>query len=94
MTTKEFAQKVVEKFCLELTDQLFLYIENDKGLMQDYLRVVTDSGIHKTNKDLGAEFKELFFVDNLDETDQVKSKLIKTYTQHTMPNIKMAKKKL
>ena len=36
MTTKEFAQKVVEKFCLELTDQLFLYIENDKGLMQDY----------------------------------------------------------
>jgi hypothetical protein len=30
MTTKEFAQTVVEKFCLELTDQLFLFIENDK----------------------------------------------------------------
>lgn len=93
MTTKEFAEKVVEKFCMELTDQLFLYIENDKELMQDYLRVVTENGIHKTNKDLGAEFKELFFADNLDETDQVKSKLIKTYTQHTIPDINIAKKK-
>jgi hypothetical protein len=93
MTTKEFAQKVVEKFSLELTDQLFLYIENDKELMQDYLRVITENGIHKTNKDLGAEFKELFFVDNLEETDQVKSKLIKTYTQHTTPDINIAKKK-
>lgn len=94
MTTKEFAKKVARKFCAELTDQLFLYIENDKELMQDYLRVVSENTIHKTNKDLGAEFKELFFVDNLDETDQVKSNLIKTYTQHTIPDIKIAKKKL
>ncbi|MDR2009033.1 MAG: hypothetical protein LBQ22_00945 [Bacteroidales bacterium] len=94
MTAKEFAEKVVEKFCIELTDQLFLYIENDKELMQDYLRVITEEGLHKTNQDLGADFKELFFVDNLGETDKVKSKLIKTYTQHTMPDINIVKKKL
>lgn len=94
MTTKEFALKIVEKFCIELTDQLFLYIENDKELMQCYLRVITENGLYQTNKDLGLEFKELFFVDNLKETNEVKSKLIKTYTQHTMPDIAVVKKKL
>jgi hypothetical protein len=33
--------------------------------MQDYLHVVSEYKIHKTNKDLGTGFKELFFVDNL-----------------------------
>lgn len=94
ITPKEFAEIVVKKFCLELTDQLFLYIENDKDLMLEYLRVVANKGLHKTNRELGAQFKELFFVDNLEETDQVKSKLIKTYTQHTMPEINIAKEKL
>lgn len=94
ITAKEFAEKVVKQFCIELTDQLFLYIEKDKDLMQDYLRVITNQGLHKTNKELGAKFKELFFVDNLEETDQVKSKLIKTYTQHTMPDINIVKTKL
>lgn len=87
MSTKKFAEEVVKQFCLELTDQLFLYIENDKKLMQEYLRLVSSETLHKTNQDLGREFKELFNVETLKENQDPKSKLIKFYTQHTIPNI-------
>ena len=86
METKEFANKVVTQFCDELTDLLFLYIENDKELMLEYLRLVSDHSLDTVNQDLGLQFKEKFFVSNKDRNDNPKSKLIMSYTKHTVPN--------
>jgi hypothetical protein len=85
MTTEEFAQKVVEKFSEELTDLVFLYIENNKDLMHEYLHLVSDYDLDKVNRDLGKKIKEKFHVDNLGRNDEPKSKLIQSYTQHTAP---------
>lgn len=49
MTTEEFAQKVINKFNEELTDLVFLYIENDTELMHDYLRLVSDKDLDTVN---------------------------------------------
>ena len=85
MSSEDFAKKVAAQFCLELTDQLFMYIENDKNLMQDYLRLVSEEGLFKANQNLGSNFKKLFNVDNIEEDNNPNSKLIKSYTQHTLP---------
>lgn len=85
MTTEEFAQKVVEKFSEEITDSVFLYIENDKELMHDYLRLVSEKDLDTVNKALGRKIKEKFGVENLDRSNNPKSKLIQSYTKHTAP---------
>lgn len=85
MTTEKFAQDVVEKFSKELTDLVFLFIENDKNLMHEYLRLVSDYDLDKVNRDLGKKIKEKFNVENIGRTGATKSKLIQSYTQHTAP---------
>jgi hypothetical protein len=85
MKVEKFAQKVVEQFCKELTDQMFLYIENNKDLMQEYLHLVSEEKLENVNRLLGSEFKKKFFVDNYKENVEPKSKLIVSYTEHTTP---------
>lgn len=82
MTTEEFAQKVTDRFNEELTDLVFLYIENDAELMHDYLRLVSDKDLDTVNKALGRKIKEKFGVENLDRNNNPKSKLIQSYTKH------------
>ena len=53
--------------------------------MKKYLRLVSDNGLDTTNKDLGLYFKNLFFTENLGENNNPKSKLIKSFTKHTIP---------
>ncbi len=84
MTTEEFAQKVITKFNEELTDLVFQYIENDTELMRDYLRLVSDKDLDTVNKGLGRKIKEKFDVDNLERSNNPKSKLIQSYTKHTL----------
>jgi hypothetical protein len=85
MTTEEFAQNVVGRFSEEITDLVFLYIENDKELMHDYLRLVSEKGLDSVNMNLGMKIKEKFNVDNIGRTGDTKSKLIQSYTKHTEP---------
>jgi hypothetical protein len=83
METEEFANKVIDKFCKELTDLVFQYIENDTELKQDYQEF--ESGeLHAVNQALGKKIKERFGVENLERSNQPKSNLIKSYTKHTL----------
>lgn len=95
MTTKSpatiFAKKVIEAFRKDLTDSIFLYIENDKSLMDEYLDAISESDRTTVNSWLGRLIKEEFDVENEieDETGhfakgEPKSVLIKTsYTKHS-----------
>jgi len=82
MTTEKFAQKVTDKFNEELTDLVFQYIENNGDLMHDYLRLVSDKDLETVNKVLDRKIKEKFGVENLDRSNNPKSKLIQSYTKH------------
>lgn len=80
--TEVFAQNVVSRFYEELTDLVFLYIENDRELMHQYLKLISESNLDTVNKALGKMIKEKFGVENLDVNRSPKSKLIQSYTKH------------
>lgn len=83
MTLSQFQQKALSKFTQEITDIFFCYIENDKELLQDYLRVIgRENALDNTNMTLGAAVKEWFRLDNGVENSNPKSKLIRSYTEH------------
>jgi hypothetical protein len=84
MTTDQFANKVIDKFCKELTDLVFQYIENDAELKQDYQKFGSKKELHAVNQALGKKIKERFGVENLERSNQPKSNLIKSYTKHTL----------
>lgn len=89
-----FAQKVIEAFRKDITDNIFLYIENNRDLMDKYLDTISVSDRKTVNSWLGRLIKEEFMVENeIDEETgrsikgNPKSVLIKTsYTKHTSGN--------
>ena len=83
MTLAEFQQKALTQFTREITDIFFCYIENDKELLQDYLRVIgRDSNLDETNMSLGAAVKDWFRLKNGSMNLNPSSKLIRSYTEH------------
>lgn len=83
--TENFANEVYTNFYRDLTDQLFLYIQNDNDLKDKYNNLISKFTKETINQDLGQLFKELFNVDNLKRNYNPESSLINSYTQHTTP---------
>ena len=89
MDLNEFLNEALEDFTREITDQFFLFIENDQNLFQKYLRVIgRDSNLDQTNLQIGKRVKNYFGLDDIKVDDEIiecktpKSKLIKSYTEH------------
>lgn len=76
----DFFQKVLDDFTLNITDRIFLMIENDAELMRRYLELRDQYG-KNINNELGKKIKEYYELENLEEVD-AKSKIIKKYMQH------------
>ena len=84
MTLQQFQQRALTQFTREITDIFFSYIENDINLLQEYQRVIgRDSNLDETNKTLGAAVKEWFHLENGNVNKSPKSRLIRSYTEHT-----------
>ena len=47
-----------------VTDEIFLAIQNNHELMQCYLRLVDQCGLHNINKNIGKEIKKQFSLRN------------------------------
>ena len=75
-----FFQEVLNDFTLNITDRIFLMIENDEELMRRYLELRDKYG-NTINNELGKKIKEYYELENLEEVD-AKSKIIKTYMKH------------
>jgi len=82
MTLEKFQERLFKKFESEITDQIFLLIENDKELMQDYLKTVGENGFKNVNQTIGKSIKDRYNLGNLEEEHSPKSKLIQSYTKH------------
>ncbi len=82
MSVSVFADKVLDEFAKSITDKIFLEIENDRELMQEYLRLVEQNGLQVVNSQIGRKVKARFALNN-DQTRQEspQSKLIKTHQQ-------------
>jgi len=81
----DFADKVIsQKDKLSITDGIFLLIQNDKNLMQEYLLLVErEKGGHKTvNKIIGKRVKEKYGLTNADyRNNKPLSTLIKSHQE-------------
>jgi len=75
-----FIRNVIAEARNHMTDCIFLYIQNKRGLMQEYLRLVESEGINVVNPAIGAAVKQEFQLTNAPERDETPvSTLIKSH---------------
>lgn len=82
---ESFANDIYTSFYRNITDQMFLYIQNNEELLFQYDLLEAKYTKEILNQDLGLLFKELFNVENLERNYNPESDLINSYTQHTTP---------
>lgn len=85
----DFIKKVLNQFADNITDRVFLMIQNDPELMQDYLKLLENRGVNggstlKTlNSEIGEAIKIKFNLGNIKICPNPKSTLIRnSYTRH------------
>ena len=69
MTSKEIAQQAIRKMNKKITNEIFLIIQNNRELMQEYLRAVEKSGIDKVNQAIGKEVKRSYQLVNINDRE-------------------------
>jgi len=86
MNATDYADKIVRGFLEEITDQVFLYIQQDRSRMKEYQAMVDQEGSPDTIHQLiGKKVKEQFGLDNGPEPQKQtnpRSPLIGSYTKH------------
>lgn len=71
-------------FTEDITDRVFLTIENDPQLEREYQRLIeTDTSKRGLNARLGKSIREYFCLQNVGRCYNPKSDLIKSYERHT-----------
>ena len=77
-----FTNKVLDVFSKEITDQVFLTIQNDRQLMHEYLKLVGSKGLAVVNQQIGKAVKRRFELANdVERQEQPKSTLIQSHTR-------------
>lgn len=75
-----FSQAVLKRFCEQITDEIFLFIQNDRELMKDYLNLCDKEKHGVINQYLGKKIKEKFELVNYPaRNDCPRSKLIQSH---------------
>ncbi len=75
-----FADKVLSKFTDSITDYVFLTIQDDRDLMLEYLRLVSDTKLDTVNQQIGRKVKERLDLTKAPQRqDSPKSTLIKSH---------------
>ena len=66
---KEFAQIVISKMNKRITNEIFILIQNDRQLMQEYLDLVHEHGAHSVHSGIGKEIKRTYGLKNLNDRE-------------------------
>jgi hypothetical protein len=80
VTANEYAEKVVLDFMRNVTDHVFLNIQNNEALMREYQTQVNENGLQTVNQAVGKKVKELFQLENDVICSTPTSWLIKDFT--------------
>ena len=82
MNLNQFEEKILEKFSEQITDIVFLMIENDKELLIDYMQLIENGNKRKTiNSQMAQTICKKFNLENKGfEVEKPLSKLIESYT--------------
>lgn len=69
MEPKEIAEKALKKMNKKITNEVFLTIQNDRDLMQEYLRIVEKKGLDTVNQTIGKEIKKSYSLTNINDRE-------------------------
>ncbi len=82
MELSEFVNEVISLKNKVITDEVFLLIQNDKNLMQKYLRLVEEKGLDVVNRFIGKMVKEKYgLINEKDRNLEPKSTLISSHQE-------------
>lgn len=73
--------EILENFRRDITDCVFLYIQHDRQLMNEYM-AMDKAQRDSFNRELGAEVPKFFGLDDGEQNFSPRSTLIKSYTTH------------
>lgn len=82
MAANEYAEKVVLDFMRNITDHVFLNIQNNEELMRESQRQVNENSLKAVNTAIGKKVKEIFDLKDDGECNRPKSWLIQGFTLH------------
>ena len=84
MGVNEYAKELVDDFIMDITDHLFLSIENDDQKMREYMTNVNRFGKDTVNMAIGKKITVALNLDNADKNLAPRSRLITEYTRHKL----------
>ena len=70
MEPKDIAQKAIEKLNKQITNEVFLIIQNDKNLMHNYLKAIEKKGLDIVNRAIGMEVKKQYKLVNINDREE------------------------
>jgi len=83
---EQFMKKALNQFIEDVTDKIFLMIQNDNKLMREYLDLLNrhkeNIDLDTLNRNIGKYIKNHLNLGNMDECKNPKSTLIRTFTRH------------
>jgi hypothetical protein len=77
-----FIGTVITRKNEDITDEVFLLIQNDRTFMQQYLRLVETETLDEVNKRIGKKVREVYGLPNTTRNQEPKSTLIQSFQRH------------
>jgi len=84
-SASQVADAAINILIRDITDKVFLIIEEDRKLNRAYLRAVETQGLDAVNLDIGKRVKERLGLRNEGQNEKPKSKHIFSYEEHSLP---------
>lgn len=78
---KNFTKKTLDRFSREITDQVFVFIQNDRELMHDYLNLLSNHNLKNLNSSIAKAVKARYGLTNKTRKGIPKSSLIQSYEE-------------
>ena len=85
---EKLGKKLLTKYTKRITDEIFLFLQNDSHLLKEYREAVQESSQHGVNSAIGKMITEAYQLDNLGIEARPDCSLLKQYTKHKVPNRK------
>lgn len=79
----DFLTLMFERFEMQITDNIFCFVQNDKELMKAYLDLVAEKGnLQYVNSHIAQEIAKHYGLENIGVSDEKpKSNLIQSFTE-------------
>ncbi len=88
--TEKLGKKALNKFTKRITDEWFMFIQNDSTLLKEYHEAVKEGTQQGVNSALGKIITEAYHLENLGIETKPDCTLLKKYTKHKVIENKKA----